>query len=70
MKNTRQQLLATLFGLCMSASVFAQQCGGSSSTSSGSSGGGVNCVPEPSSLPLVLLGLVGAVVVGRFLKKK
>ncbi|WP_428510860.1 PEP-CTERM sorting domain-containing protein [Roseateles sp.] len=54
----------------MSASAFAQQCGGSSSTSSGSSGGGVNCVPEPSSLPLVLLGLVGAVVVGRFLKKK
>lgn len=28
-----------------------------------------NCVPEPSSLPLVVVGLVGAVLVGRFFKK-
>lgn len=26
-------------------------------------------VPEPSSLPLVVLGLVGAVLVGRYFKK-
>lgn len=26
-------------------------------------------VPEPSSLPLVIVGLVGAVLVGRFFKK-
>lgn len=41
-----------------------------SSSGAFSSSAGPQTVPEPSSLPLVLLALVGAVAVARFIKRK
>lgn len=56
--------LAALSGLLSTSSVFAAL-----QSSSMTSAGGGN-VPEPGSLPLVVLGVVGALVVARFIKRK
>lgn len=57
--------LAALLVTILSASSALAQFSSSSQSSIG-----VQELPEPSSLPLVLLALVGAVAVARFIKRK
>lgn len=55
---------ALVFTALATAQALAQQ------SSSQSSVGGAQALPEPGSLPLVVLALVGAVAVARFIKRK
>ena len=58
------KLAALLVTILSASSALAQ------SSPSSQSSIGVQELPEPSSLPLVLLALVGAVAVARFIKRK
>lgn len=58
MKSTFKSVAVVVGGLLSSAGAFAAP------------GPGFFVVPEPGSLPLVALGVVGAAVAARFFKKK
>ena len=58
-----------LAALCVAQGAMAQHMS-SSSRGTNSSIDAPQAVPEPSSMPLVILGLVGVVAVGRFIKRK
>ncbi len=60
--NKLSSLLSAAALLAVSRAAFAEPCGSFPLPAC--------AVPEPSSLPLVTIGLVGAVVVARFFKKK
>ena len=65
MKTPKQLVAALAFlALCGAASAQVQSSSGSQSAQ------GPTAVSEPGSLPLIVLGSVGAVAVGRFLKRR
>lgn len=67
-RSTRTALL--LSAALLSQAALAQPVSSMAAPQSSSSSMATQPVPEPSSLPLVALGIVGAVVVARFIKRK